>query len=65
MLRGLRHGCPLSLKKKKKKKLPLHVIQSEITTQNINKDKNIIGLTIPNQKKLLKILQYADILTSL
>ena len=64
MLRGLRHSCPLSLKKKKKK-LPLYVIQSEITTQNISKDKNIIGLTIPNQKKLLKILQYADILTSL
>ena len=52
ILRGLKQGCPLSL--------PLYVIQSEITTQNINKDKNIIRLTIPNQKKQLKLLQYAD-----
>ena len=52
MLRGLRQGCPLSL--------PLYVIQGEITTQNINKDQNIIGITIPNQKKKLKISQYAD-----
>ena len=52
MLKRLRQGCPLSL--------PLYVIQSEITTQNINKDNNIIGLTIPNQKKQLKLSQYAD-----
>ena len=52
MLRGLRQGCPLSL--------PLYVIQGEITTKNINKDKTIIGLQIPNYKKQLKISQYAD-----
>ena len=52
MLRGLRQGCSLSL--------PLYVIQGEITTQNINKDQNIIGITIPNQRKKLKISQYAD-----
>ena len=52
MLRGLRQGCPLSL--------PLYVIQSEITTQNINKNCNIIGLPIPIQKRQLKISQYAD-----
>ena len=51
-LRGLRQGCPLSL--------PLYVIQGEITTQNVNQDKNIIGLTIPNQKQHLKLSQYAD-----
>ena len=52
MLRGLRQGCPLSL--------PLYVIQGEITTKNINKDKTIIGLQIPNYKKQLKISQDAD-----
>ena len=52
MLRGLRQGCPLSL--------PLYVIQGEITTQNINKDQNIMGITIPNQRNQLKISQYAD-----
>ena len=52
MSRGLRQGCPLSL--------PLYVIQSEITTQNINKDTNILGLAIPNQKEQLKLSQYAD-----
>ena len=52
MLRGLRQGCPLSL--------PLYVIQGEITTKNINNDKTIIGLQIPNYKKNLKISQYAD-----
>ena len=52
MLRGLRQGCPLSL--------PLYVIQGEITTQNINKDQNIMEITIPNQRKQLKISQYAD-----
>ena len=52
MSRGLRQGCPLSL--------PLYVIQSEIITQNINKDPNILGITIPNQKEQLKISQYAD-----
>ena len=36
------------------------MIQGEITTQNINQDKNIIGLTIPNQKQHLKLSQYAD-----
>ena len=52
MSRGLRQGCPLSL--------PLYVIQSKITTQNINKDTNILGLAIPNQKEQLKLSQYAD-----
>ena len=52
MLRGLRQGCPLSLS--------LYVIQGEITTQNINKDQNLMGITIPNQRKQLKISQYAD-----
>ena len=52
MLRGLRQGCPLSL--------PLYVMQGEITTKNINNDKTIIGLQIPNYKKKLKISQYAD-----
>ena len=52
MLRGLRQGCPLSL--------PLYVIQGEITMQNINKDQNIMGITIPNQRNQLKISQYAD-----
>ena len=52
MLRGLRQGCPLSL--------PLYVIQGEITTKNINKDKTITGLQIPNYKKQLKISQDPD-----
>ena len=52
MSRRLRQGCPLSL--------PLYVIQSEITTQNINKDPNILGLAIHNQKEQLKLSQYAD-----
>ena len=52
MLRGLRQGCPLSL--------PLYVIQGEVTAKNINNDNTIIGLKIPNSKKQLKILQYAD-----
>ena len=52
MLRGLRQGCPLSLL--------LYVIQGEVTTLNINKDKNITGLIIPNQKEHLKLSQYAD-----
>ena len=51
MLRGLRQGCPLSLS--------LYVIQGEIT-ENINKDQNITGLIIPNQKEHLKFPQYAD-----
>ena len=51
MLRGLRQGCPLSLS--------LYVIQGEIT-ENINKDHNITGLIIPNQKEHLKFPQYAD-----
>ena len=52
MQRGLRQGCPLSL--------PLYVVQGEVTTENINNDNTIIGLAIPNSKKRLKILQYAD-----
>ena len=52
MLRGLREGCPLSL--------PLCAIQGEVTAKNINNDNMIIGLKIPNSKKQLKILQYAD-----
>ena len=52
MLRGLRQGYLLSL--------PVYVIQGEMTTQNINNDKTITGLTTPNSKKQLQISQYAD-----
>lgn len=52
ILRGLRQGCPLSL--------PLYVMQGEVTTENINNDNNITGLSKPNQKKQVKISQYAD-----
>ena len=50
--RGLRQGCPLSL--------PLYVIQGQVTTNNINRNKNIIGIHIPNQKNQVKLSQYAD-----
>ena len=40
--------------------LLLYVIQGEVTTLNINKDKNITGLIIPNQKEHLKLSQYTD-----
>ena len=50
--RGLRQGCPLSL--------PLYVIQAEVTTKNINKNENIKGIKIPNNKKKTKISLYAD-----
>ena len=50
--RGLRQECPLSL--------PLYVIQGQITTNNINRNKNIIGIHILNQKNQVKISQYAD-----
>ena len=41
--RGLRQGCPLSL--------PLYVIQGQVTTININENKDIIGIHTPNQKE--------------
>lgn len=50
--RGLRQRCPLSL--------PLYVIQGEATTTNINQNKDIIRIHIPNQKNEVKISQYAD-----
>ena len=50
--RGLRQGCPLSL--------PLYFIHDEITTKNINQDKTIKGIKIPNYTKQIKLSQYAD-----
>lgn len=50
--RGLRQGCPLSP--------PLYVIQGEIITININQDKTIKGIKIPNYTKEIKVSQYAD-----
>ena len=52
LFRILRQGCPLSL--------PLYVIQGEVTTVNINKNKNIKGIKIPNNNKEIKISQYVD-----
>ena len=52
VIRGLGQGCPLSL--------PLYVIQVEVTTKNINNENTIMGLTIPNSRKQIKISQYAD-----
>ena len=52
MQRGLRQGCPLSL--------PLYVIQGEVTTLNVNQNKNIKGIKIPNKTNEIKISQYAD-----
>ena len=52
LLRGLRQACPLSL--------PLYVIHGEVTTVNINNNENIKGVKIPNNKKEIKISQYAD-----
>ena len=36
------------------------MIQGQITTNNINRNKNIIETHIPNQKNKVKISQYAD-----
>ena len=52
MQRGLRQGCPLSL--------PLYVTQGEVTTLNVNQNKNIKGIKIPNKTNEIKISQYAD-----
>ena len=52
LLRGLRQGCPLCL--------PLYVIHRELITTNINNNENVKGITIPNNKKDIKISQYAD-----
>ena len=52
LLRSLRQGCPLSL--------PLYIIQGEIITTNINNNENVKGIKIPNNKKDIKISQYAD-----
>ena len=45
--RGLRQGCPLSL--------PLYVIQGEVTTRNVNQNKNIKGIKIPNKANEIQI----------
>ena len=50
--RGLSQGYPLSLL--------LHVVQSEVTTTDINQDLTIKGINIPNKSKEIKISQYAD-----
>ena len=52
MQRGLKQGCPLSL--------PLYVTQGEVTTLNVNQNKNIKGTKIPNKTNEIKINQYAD-----
>ena len=52
LFRGLKQRCPLSL--------PLYVVQGEITSENINNNTTIIGITIPNTKKQVKISQYAN-----
>ena len=52
MQRGLRQGCPLSL--------PLYVTQGEVTTLNVNQNKNIKGIKIPNKTNEIKISQYVD-----
>ena len=52
LLRGLRQGFPLFS--------PLYVIQREVTTVNINKNKNTKGIKIPNNNKEVKISQYAE-----
>ena len=50
--RGLRQGCPLSL--------PLYVIQGEVTTINVNQNKNINRIKIPNKTNEIEMSQYAD-----
>ena len=50
--RSLRQRCPLSL--------PSQVIQREVTTSNINTNKSITGIHIPNKTKQIKISQYGD-----
>ena len=52
LLRGLRQGFPLFS--------PLYVIQREVTTVNINKNKNTKGIKIPNNNKEVKISQYVE-----
>ena len=36
------------------------MIQGQVTTTNINQNKDTIGILIPNQKNRVKISQYAD-----
>ena len=50
--RGLGEGCPLFV--------PLYMIQGEVTTTNINQNKDLTGTNIPNQIKQVEISQYAD-----
>lgn len=37
------------------------MIQGEVTTTNINQNKDLTGTNIPNQIKQVKISQYADV----
>lgn len=37
------------------------MIQGEVTTTNINQNKDLTGANIPNQIKQVKISQYADV----
>lgn len=39
---------------------PLYVIQGEVTTSNINKNKSISVIQIPNKTNQIKISQYAE-----
>ena len=50
--RGIRQGCPLSAL--------LFIITTEVMASKIREDNDIVGLTVPDINKSVKILQYAD-----